>query len=171
MLRRQIAGTDLWEEFESVVEQLANSLDQTRNRPNYTRRRQALQDWEIPLAHWQSICSDVHQAGPYLGPQDPAIGTVLIWAKATEAEHLHSPTLTKLRHQEGSAARTPNNKIALFRTPATRTGSNLLIRTRIDTYARALAARCDLGTEPVLDLAELLPWEPEATRRRRHSRH
>ncbi|GGS83948.1 hypothetical protein ACFFV7_46140 [Nonomuraea spiralis] len=167
VLRRQIAGTGLWPQFESIVEQLANSLDQTRRRTDYARRRRALHDWEIPVDHWQAICTDVYQAGPYLGPQDPAIGTALIRAEATQAEHLHSPRLTKLRHQEASAARALKNKIALFRTPATRTGANLTIRNRISKYAHALAARCDADTEPTLDIAELQPWEPESRGRRR----
>ncbi|WP_440072687.1 hypothetical protein [Streptosporangium sp. OZ121] len=72
-----------------------------------------------------------------------------------------------LRHHEDGAARMLNNKIAQFRTPSTRTDGNLLIRTRIDTYAQALAARCDLDAELAFDLADLLPWEPEAMRCRK----
>lgn len=158
VLRRQIASTGLWEEFEGIVEEIARGLDRAGSRTNYASRRRALEHWQIPAGHWKAMCSDVYQAGPHIRPQDPAIGTVLIWTRVTEAEHLHSPALTSMR-REGTS-RALGDKIAIFRTPAARTGSRLVILNRIGKYAALLARRCDTGAGPEIDLGELLPWEP-----------
>jgi hypothetical protein len=103
------------------------------------------------------ICTDVYRAGLHIGPQDPAIGTVLAWESVTQAEHLHSPLLIRMR-REGTARRL-NDKIAVFRTPAARTGSRLVILNRLDKYATLLARQCDAHASTDIDLDELLPWE------------
>lgn len=157
VLRRQIGNTTRWEEFDDIVEQIARNLDQHGPRVNYASRRRTLEHWQIPAAHWQAICTNVYQAGPHIGPQDPAIGTVLAWESVTQAEHLHSPLLTRMR-REGTSRRL-NDKIALFRTPAARKGSRLMILNRIEKYAALLARQCDDHASTDIDLSELLTWE------------
>ncbi|MCW2936319.1 MAG: hypothetical protein JWM19_7281 [Actinomycetia bacterium] len=43
------------------------------------------------------------QPRPRIGPQDPAIGTVLTWESITQAEHLHGPLLTRMPAREPAA--------------------------------------------------------------------
>jgi hypothetical protein len=157
ILRRQIGSTGLWEEFDDIVEQIASTLDHDRSRVNYASRRRTLRHWQIPAAHWTAICTGVYRAGPRIGPQDPAIGTVLAWEAVTQAEHLHSPLLTRKPRDE--AGRRLNDKIAMFRTPARRTGSRLVILNRIEKYATLLATQCDDHASTDISLDELLPWE------------
>lgn len=159
MLRRQIGPASLWDEFDDIVEQIARSLDEDRQRVNYAARRRALEHWQIPAGHWTAICTGARPAGPgpRMGPQDPAIGTVLIWESVTQAEHLHSPQLARMR-REGTGRRL-NDKIALLRTPAARTGTRLVILNRIEKYAALLAMQCDNHASTGIDLDELLPWE------------
>jgi hypothetical protein len=164
VLRLQIGTVSPWEEFDDIVEQIARSLDHDGQRVNYASWRRTLEHWQIPAAHWAVICTDVYRAGLHIGPQDPAIGTVLAWESVTQAEHLHSPLLTRMR-REGTARRL-NDKIAVFRTPAARTGSRLVILNRLDKYATLLARQCDAHASTDIDLDELLPWE--APFRHRH---
>jgi hypothetical protein len=152
VLRRQIGPASLWDEFDGIVEQIARHLDEEEQRVSYAARRRALQHWQIPSRHWTAIC-----ACPRIGPQDPAIGTVLTWESVTQAEHLHSPLLTRMR-REGTGRRL-NDKIALLRTPSSRTGTRLLILNRIQKYATLLARQCDAHAPLGIDLDELLPWE------------
>lgn len=157
VLRRQIGNSGLWQEFDDIAEQIARNLDQDRQRVNYASRRRALGHWQIPAAHWNAICTGVYRAGLHIGPQDPAIGTVLAWESVTQAEHLHSPLLTRMRHE--GTSRPLTDKIAMFRTPAARTGSRLVILNRIDKYAGLLARQCDDHASTDISLSELLPWE------------
>jgi hypothetical protein len=158
MLRSQIGDSGLWEEFDDIIEQIARNLDEDETRVNYASRRHVLQHWEIPVAHWKAICSGADsRAGPAVGPLDPAIGTVLTWESVTQAEHLHSPLLTRMR-REGTGRRL-NNKIAMFRTPTARTGGHLVILNRIKEYAALLARQCDARASTEIDLNELLPRE------------
>jgi hypothetical protein len=161
VLRRQIGNSGLWEEFDDIAEQIARNLDQDRQRVNYASRRRALEHWQIPPAHWNAICTAVYRAGLHIGPQDPAIGTVLAWESVTQAEHLHSPLLTRMRHE--GTSRPLTDKIAMFRTPAARTGSRLVILNRIDKYAGLLARQCDDHASTDISLSELLPWETTAS--------
>jgi len=159
VLRSQLGTGGLWEEFDEITEQIARALDEDEQRVNYARRRRALEQWHIPASHWEAVCAGTRRgSGPRIGPQDPAIGTVLIWESTTQADHLHSPLLTSMRRD--GTARALNTKIARFRTPAARRGSRLVILNRIEKYAALLARQCDdhVGTNITLD--ELLPWEP-----------
>ena len=108
-----------------------------------------LEHWQIPESHWAAICSAAPSGSP--APHDPAIGTVLAWESATQAEHLHGPLLTRML-REGTG-RAQNDKIAVFRTPAARKGSRLVILNRIYKYATLLARQCDdlAGTDIDLD--------------------
>jgi hypothetical protein len=159
VLRRQLGRAGLWEDFDDIAEQIARALDEDEHRVNYAARRRMLDRWQIPEDHWAAICTDPHPAGPgpRTGPLDPAIGTVPAWESATQAEHLHSPLLTRMRR--GGTGRRLNDKIAMFRTPSARKGSHLIILNRIEKYAALLARQCDTCAVPEIDLGELLPWD------------
>ena len=155
VLRDQIGNSGLWEEFDEAAGQIARNLDEDGARANYAVRRRLLLHWEIPAAHWKDICSvKSNQAMPL----DPAIGTVLIWESITQADHLHSPLLTRMR-REGTG-RSLNDKIALLRTPAARKGSHLTVLNRIEKYTTLLARNCDVRHSTEIDPNDLLPWEP-----------
>jgi hypothetical protein len=64
----------------------------------------------------------------------PAAGSVLVWAQATQSEHIHSPVLTAMR---------VSNQVAQLLTPASQKGGRLELLRRLDRYATHLADRCD----------------------------
>ena len=76
----------------------------------------------------------------------------------TQADHLHSPLLTRMRHE--GTGRSLNDKIALLRTPAARKGSHLTVLNRIEKYTTLLARNCDVRHSTEIDPNDLLPWEP-----------
>ena len=135
--------------FDDIIGQVACRFDTDGRRVNYAARRRELEHWQIPESHWAAICSAAPSGSP--APHDPAIGTVLAWESATQAEHLHGPLLTRML-REGTG-RAQNDKIAVFRTPAARKGSRLVILNRIYKYATLLARQCDdlAGTDIDLD--------------------
>ncbi|MGH3245711.1 MAG: hypothetical protein ACRDOI_05780 [Trebonia sp.] len=159
VLRRQLGHAGLWEDFDDIAGQIARALDEDGHRVNYAARRRILERWQIPEGHWAAICTDAHPAGSErgTGPLDPAIGTVLAWESVTQAEHRHSPLLTRMR--KAGTGRRLNDKIAMFRTPSARKGSHLIILNRIEKYAAVLARQCDDHASTDTDLDELLPWE------------
>lgn len=152
VLRRQLAGTGLWAEFETIAEQIARTLDSTPKRINYARRRQALASWQMPGADWTALSAGIHKRGPIMGRKDPAVGTVLVWAQVNQAEHLRCPLLATMR-RAGQDTTPLTNEIAQFLTPVNQRGSRLELRHRFDRYAARLAARCDTGADPAIPLA------------------
>ena len=140
------------------MEHIARGLDSDAHRINYAARRRALQTWEIPEADWAALCADPRPAhpGPHMRPQDPGIGTVLIWEGVTQADHLHSPLLTRMRKQ--GTMRQLSARVAHFRTPSSRTGHHLVVLGRIQQYTALLATQCDRNASTSIDLNELLPW-------------
>jgi hypothetical protein len=90
MLGQTMTG-DLWEEFEAKVEQIAAQLDTNPARVNYTRRRNAMADWHMPIADWADLCTSIPRLARMAARQDPALATVLVWSEVTQAEHLSCP--------------------------------------------------------------------------------
>lgn len=86
---------------------------------------------------------------------------MLIRESITQADHLHSPLLTRMRRE--GAGRSLNDKIALFRTPAARKGSRLIVLNRIEKYTTLLARNCDIRNSTEIAPDDLLPWEPRST--------
>lgn len=158
-LRQQIGQAGLWDEFDSIVEQIARNLDEDSQRANYTARRRALENWNIPARHWTSICTDAHPAADMqrMQPMPPALGTVLIWENAAQADYLHSPLLTRMRRDGTSALL--SSKISVLKTPAARAGARLVILERTAKYAALLARQCDTDAGTDIDIDTLRPWD------------
>jgi len=143
VLRLQLAGTDLWSVFEAAVDRVAHDLDTNPTRINYATRRRVLACWHMPETDWAELCADIPKLGRMMARTGgPAVGSVLVWARATQSEHIHSPVLTDMR-RAGQATSPVSNQVAQLLTPASRKGGRLELLRRLDRYATHLADRCD----------------------------
>ncbi|MGW7406824.1 TniQ family protein [Streptomyces sp. NPDC054833] len=142
-LRGQFGDADLWPRFEDATEQIARYLDELPQRTNYAHRRRMMSDWTMLYGDWVVLCSGLPQADRLASRHGTEIGTVLVWAEITQADHLLCPLLQDLRK-----SRTGHNplidEISQFFTPVNQRGSRLALRLRLQKYARELGDRIDM---------------------------
>ncbi|MFK0154782.1 TniQ family protein [Streptomyces sp. NPDC090493] len=143
-LRGQIGDSGLWARFEDVAEDLANHLDVIPERINYAQRRRALATWQMPAEDWTALCSGLPQANRLTAQYGTAIGTVLAWTEATQADHYLCPLLDSMRTAQNDAARLIGELSAFF-TPANHRGGRLELRCRIARYAARLGDEARAG--------------------------
>ncbi len=82
-------------QFDAAVHTLIEELDTTTYLANYHHRRHLLQNWSLDPETWRGIVS---QLPPTPGPIQPDLGdlkrqcaSVVVWARATQGEHLFAP--------------------------------------------------------------------------------
>ncbi|WP_432167032.1 hypothetical protein [Streptomyces sp. bgisy031] len=142
VVTHELTGNGLWPAFERGVESLASQLDATTDRVDYSRRREYLETWRVPVADWTELCHGLSQFRQGISSPTEETATVLIWAQVTQGDHLHSPVLNALR-QSGQNTHRLVASISQLRTPANRKGSKLELLHRLEAYAARLAALCD----------------------------
>ncbi|MFF2514383.1 TniQ family protein [Streptomyces sp. NPDC058086] len=144
-LRGQFGDSDLWSRFEEIAERLVQHLDELPRRVNYARRRRSLATWQMPRTDWAALCDGLPQANRLTSLDDIMLGTVLVWAEATQSDYLLCPLL-----RASGTARTDltrlADKTARFLSPANRNDTRLELLHRVADYAKALGSYCDNGT-------------------------
>ncbi|WP_432181579.1 hypothetical protein [Streptomyces sp. NBC_00063] len=141
-LRRQFGAADLWPRFEGIVERIACHLDELPQQTNYANRRRVMPNWVLSQGDWESACFGLRQADRLTSRHGTAIGTVLVWAEATQADHLLWPSLTDLR--TSSTDRRPLiDELSGFFRPSNQRGYRLELRLRLQRYAQDFGARID----------------------------
>lgn len=160
VLRLEFASTDLWAVFEAAVEQIASDLDESPVRVNYATRRRTMANWRLPEADWIALCSGIPKLGRRRARNDPAPGTVLVWAQVTQAEPLRSPLLATMR-RTGQDTEPLVDEVAQLLTPASQKGSRRELRHRLDRYAAHLATRCDNSADLAVPLSDMFIGVPK----------
>lgn len=143
-LRRQFGDTSLWPRFDIATGQIARYLDELTQRTNYAHRRRLMANWTMPYDDWTTLSSGLRQADRLTSLHGTVIGTVLVWAEVAQADHLLCPRLEDLR-KSATDHRPVIDEIAQFFTPANQRGSRLVLRQRLERYARELGCRIDAG--------------------------
>ncbi|WP_369184940.1 TniQ family protein [Streptomyces sp. Y1] len=148
-LRPQMARGTLWGDFETRIENIAQRLDDDKDRIDYARRRTALADWQMPADHWAELTAILSPRFVRMaGETGRLTATVLLWTELTQAEYAHSPVLTAMRRCGTDTSRLVDN-IAQTYTPVNQTATvRLVLRGRLDTYAARLSTHIDEG-QPV----------------------
>jgi hypothetical protein len=131
-----------WTTFETAVEQAAADLDRQHERVDYARRRRALATWHMPATDWADLCSGIPRLEQMATRTHPDVGSAIVWAQVTQAEHLHYPTLVGPRKSRQPTLHLTRELSALVGDRA-ETGGRAELRRRLDRYATALAGRCD----------------------------
>ncbi|MFG3172354.1 TniQ family protein [Streptomyces sp. NPDC048200] len=157
VIKLELNSQDLWPDFEQAVENVASHLDCSTDRVHYGRRRELLSSWQVPEGDWAEICLDLLQFGQGVTSPTRDTATVLIWARVTQGDHLHSPILGALR-ESGSSTQRLVASINQLRTPANRKGAKRELLSRLETYSYVVAAACDRPARSVQtgDLQEQL---------------
>lgn len=142
VLERAFAPQSLWPTFESSVEQVARLLDAEQPSPDYALRRSSLHSWRLPEDDWSDLLTGLPSLARHAAPVNRLAGTVFVWTRATQGDHVHSPALMELRRsgQSTSPLMTAHNQLT---TPASRRGARLELLARMSRYADELAAACD----------------------------
>lgn len=81
-------------EFETALHALADELDSTPHLINYQRRREALSCWCIDPIAWQRLRNRLghnHTNRMELGDHKRQTGSIMVWARVTQGEHLLAP--------------------------------------------------------------------------------
>lgn len=130
-----------WARFQEAVEEIAHEVDQAPTRTDFARRRHRLAHWEIPSDHWLDLTHDLRRQ--LREPRHRKVGSVIVWTRATEGDHLFSPLI----RADGTGARLPDATAIVAQLDtysAARRGGRSVLRDRLERYAVQIAARCDL---------------------------
>ncbi|MGW0194090.1 hypothetical protein [Nonomuraea sp. NPDC003201] len=82
-------------EFDRALDSLTHALDSFPDKVNYHRRRNALSDWALDQASWESITSQlpptIGTVQPDLGDQKRQFASIAIWTHLTQGEYQFAP--------------------------------------------------------------------------------
>ncbi|MBZ3901458.1 TniQ family protein [Streptomyces griseiscabiei] len=130
-----------WARFQEAVEEIAHEMEQAPTRTDFARRRHRLARWEIPSDHWLELTHDLRRQ--LKEPRHRKVGSVIVWTRATEGDHLFSPLI----RADGTGARLPDATATVSQLDdysAARRGGRSVLRDRLERYAGQIADRCDL---------------------------
>ncbi|MFC8094826.1 TniQ family protein [Streptomyces sp. NPDC057301] len=150
-----------WPAFEEAVERIAHDLDASTERIDFSRRRERILAWRLPLADWLAMCEEFPHLRRLRERANSDVGSALVWSAVTEGEHTNSPVVQGLQ-KRGENPQPLAAGIARF---ASRdlAGPTLIVRRRLDAYAGKLAAACDGAGEMRVSVAKIIE-EDVATR-------
>lgn len=152
-LQRAFRPNDLWPEFEAALDKVAQDIDDSPERTNYTRRRKLLTDWKLPDSDWREIIDTIPQR-KNRGTQDPLLGTILIWSEVTRSHYEHCPALSSL--PIGSVERRRVIAAICQLNKATFVGKRPRFIRVLERYAAALSSACDKGRDLKIPAATVI---------------
>ncbi|MFD3553341.1 TniQ family protein [Streptomyces goshikiensis] len=145
----RLLADGLWTHFDSAVEGVAREMDAAARLVDFAARRERLWSWRLSEHDWSQLLTGLDRfTGRGTSPTAEA-ATALVWAQATEGDHLHSPVLTTLR-TSGQCTSRITATISQLSTLANRRGDKLKLLLRLERYANTLANRCDHDAAPIL---------------------
>ncbi|MEW2582104.1 hypothetical protein [Streptomyces virginiae] len=93
----RLLADHLWSHFDNAVEGLARDMDAAARLVDLATRRERLRSWLLSEVEWSQLLTGLDQfTGRGTSPTAEA-ATALVWAQATEGDHLHGRVLTTLR--------------------------------------------------------------------------
>ncbi|MCX5006743.1 TniQ family protein [Streptomyces sp. NBC_00638] len=149
-----------WPEFEESVERLARDLDVSTCRVDFSRRRERMLNWRLPLDDWLAMCAEFPHLRRLREKRNSDTGSALVWSAVTEGEHTNSPVVQSLQ-KRGENSQPLAAGIARF-VGHDLTGPTLVVRRRLDGYAAKLAAACDGAGELQVSVAKIIEEDAAA---------
>ncbi|MDX2600360.1 hypothetical protein PV330_10005 [Streptomyces caniscabiei] len=141
-LKRSLLPGGLWPLLETAVEVVAHGLDADTARVDFATRRQTLRTWQIPVEDLTALTLGLVRLSNVDSPLTRAAVTALVWARVTQGDHLHSPSVEALRETQKST-KDLVSAIGQLQTPGNRRGARLRFLQRIGEYADDLTQACD----------------------------
>jgi hypothetical protein len=171
VLKRSLLPGGLWPLLDTAVETVAQELDAAAKHVDFAARRRTLSTWQIPVEDLAALTVGLVRLAHAQSSLTRAAATTLVWARVTQGDHLHSPSVEALReaHQSTEAL---VSAIGQLQTPSNRKGTRLRFLQRINEYADGLAHALDVGSSELkrqYPLASLIADHQDfaAERRRR----
>ncbi|MEH0420756.1 hypothetical protein [Streptomyces sp. B21-083] len=141
-LKRSLLPAGLWPQFETAVEVVAHGLEVDTRRVDFAARRHTLRTWKIPVEDLDALAHGLVRLASGTSPLTRAAVTAIAWARVTQGDHLHSPSVEAFREsRHGTKALV--SAIGQLQTPSNRRGARLRFLQRIDEYVDVLAQACD----------------------------
>jgi transposase len=159
-LGRELDKLSLWPAFEETVEHVAEYLNSTSERIDYTNRRRYMASWRLPLDDWLSMHEGLPKLKRIKERPGPAIGSALVWAQVAEGERMRSPVVLDLRQ---SGEDTQAFATCMERLSGVVGEQSLRLRRRLHLYAERLAVFCDKNREPAVSAVEIVRDELAVT--------
>jgi hypothetical protein len=146
VLKRSLLPGGLWPLLDTAVETVAQELDADPRHVNFAARRRALRTWQIPVKDLAALAEGLVRVANVESPLTRAAVTTLVWARVTQGDHLHSPSIQALRRARQST-KPLVSAIGQLQTPSNRRGARLRILQRISEYADDFAQALNEGAD------------------------
>ena len=144
VLKRSLLPGGLWPLLDTAVEIVAQELDAAAPHVDFAARRRTLSTWQIPVEDLAALTVGLLRLANAESSLTRATATALVWARVTQGDHLHSPSLEALREAQRST-KALVSAIGQLQTPSNRKGTRLRFLQRINDYADGLARALDEG--------------------------
>jgi hypothetical protein len=146
VLKRSLLPGGLWPLLDTAVETVAQELDADPRHVNFAARRRALRTWQIPVKDLAALAEGLVRVANVESPLTRAAVTTLVWARVTQGDHLHSPSIEALRRARQST-KPLVSAIGQLQTPSNRRGARFRILQRISEYADDFAQALNEGAD------------------------
>ncbi|MGW2606492.1 TniQ family protein [Streptomyces mirabilis] len=144
VLNRSLLPGGLWPLLDTAVETVAKELDAAALRVDFAARRRTLSTWQIPVEDLAALTVGLGRLADAESSLTRAAATALVWARVTQGDHLHSPSVEALREAQRST-QSLVSAIGQLQTPSNRKGTRLRFLQRINEHADGLAHALDEG--------------------------
>jgi hypothetical protein len=144
VIKRSLLPGGLWPLLDMAVERVAQGLDADALRVDFAARRRTLSSWQIPVEDLAALTAGLVRLANADSPLTRAAVTTLVWARVTQGDYLHSPSIEALRESE-QRTKPLVSAVAQLQTPSNRRGARLRFLQRINEYADGLAEARDEG--------------------------
>ncbi|MCX4524381.1 MULTISPECIES: hypothetical protein [unclassified Streptomyces] len=140
VLKRSLLPSGHWPLLDVAVETVAKELDTAAAlRVDFAARRRTLSTWQIPAEDLEALTAGLTRLARVDSPLTQSVVTALVWARVTQGDYLHSPTVEALRQAQQST-KLVVAAIGQLQTPSNRRGARLRFLLRINDYADGLAS-------------------------------
>lgn len=137
VLKRILLPGGLWPLLDTAVEAVAQELDAAALHVDFAARRRTLSTWQIPVEDLTALTVGLVRLTTVESSSMRAAVTALVWARVTQGDHLHSPSMQALRDAQQST-KPLVSAIGQLQTPCNRRGARLRFLQRISEYADCL---------------------------------
>lgn len=154
LLGRKLDEFGLWPAFEESVGRVARDVDASTDRVNYAHRRHRMFSWRLPLEDWLAMCAEFPHLRRLREKANSDTGSALVWSFVTQGEHTCSPVVEDLR-RNGESTHPLAACLARFVGEGLN-GPTLIVRRRLELYAKELAGACDENRDLRVSVAEVV---------------
>ncbi|MEH0554041.1 hypothetical protein [Streptomyces sp. B21-101] len=144
VLKRSLLPGGLWPLLDTAVEAVAQELDAAALLVDFAARRRTLSAWQIPVEDLAALTVGLVRLTNVESSLTRAAVTALVWARVTQGDHLHSPSVEALRDAQQST-KLLVSAIGQLQAPSNRRGARLRFLQRISEYADGITQTCNEG--------------------------